>query len=84
MGTKLKSLKDISVGLRSGELTAESLVQSCMANYERLEPALHAYKSWDDGAVLKNAGVARCRNRIRHGLSPGVKRTCRRGGLSNA
>ncbi|MFT0545159.1 amidase [Allopusillimonas ginsengisoli] len=58
MGTKLKSLKDISVGLRSGELTAESLVQSCMANYERLEPALHAYKSWDGESALKNARAA--------------------------
>lgn len=58
MGIKQQTLRDMHGALRSGTLTAHALTQSCIENYTRLEPRLHAYKTWGGDAALANARAA--------------------------
>lgn len=49
------SLADLAVGLRQGELSAQSIVQSCLDNFAATEPELNAYKSWTGERALEVA-----------------------------
>lgn len=52
------SLKDIAQKLRSREITASSLMDSCQAAYEQTESYLNAYKTWSgDSAKYVAAAV---------------------------
>lgn len=51
----LPSLRHIYSQLRSGELSASSLVQTCVNAYESSESHLHAYKTWAGATALEQA-----------------------------
>src|SRR5690625_1635996 len=51
-------LPTIAQRLRGGALTAQQLMESCIAHYERSETALNAYKTWDGARALEVAKAA--------------------------
>src|SRR5690625_463553 len=48
-------LPTIAQQLRTGDLSAQQLMEACNANYERSEAALNAYKTWDGARATEVA-----------------------------
>ena len=48
-------LPTIAQQLRTGALSAQQLMETCNANYERSEAALNAYKTWDGARAIQVA-----------------------------
>ena len=53
-----RPIGDIARSLRAGEVKAEALAEEAIANHDRYDPPLGAYKTWDAGHLLAQARAA--------------------------
>lgn len=55
MQLEKRSLEELSRALRSRELSSTGLIEKAQANYDRWEPALNVYKTWNGEGARKQA-----------------------------
>ncbi len=54
----LRSVRELAIALRAGRLDAGAIAESAIAAFERLEPALGAYRSFDPELMRRQAAAA--------------------------
>lgn len=51
-------LTEIAIALRNGTVAARDLTEAAIANHQRLDNHLHAYKTWDEATARRRADEA--------------------------
>ena len=53
-----RPLAELARNLRDGTVTAAQITEAAIANHERRDPILRAYKAWDPDRMRKQAAAA--------------------------